>query len=208
MMATLDLVDKERQVKGTVELPEDVFGAEVKTHLLHHAVVAHLAARRSGTASTKTRKDVSGGGKKPFRQKGTGRARMGTTRSPLLRGGGTVFGPHPRGYEIKVNRKVMKAALRSALSAKARENKLLLVDDLDLSAPKTKEFLKVAAALGISDALLVVDGPPGNLGLGIRNLRSFKALPVSAINVYDILSYDQLVFTRPALEKITEALGK
>jgi large subunit ribosomal protein L4 len=207
MMATLDLVDKERQVKETVELPESVFGAEVKTHLLHHAVVATLAARRAGTASTKTRKDVSGGGKKPFRQKGTGRARMGTSRSPLLRGGGTVFGPHPRGYEIKVNRKAMKAALRSALSAKAKENKLLLVDDLDLSAPKTKEFLRVAAALGLSDALLVVDGPSGNLALGVRNLKSFKALPVSAINVYDILSYDQLVITRPALEKITEVLG-
>jgi large subunit ribosomal protein L4 len=206
-MATLDVVDKERQVKETVELPESVFGAEVKTHLLHHAVVATLAARRAGTASTKTRKDVSGGGKKPFRQKGTGRARMGSSRSPLLRGGGTVFGPHPRGYEIKVNRKAMKAALRSALSAKAKENKLLLVDDLDLSAPKTKEFLKVAGALGLSDALLVVDGPSGNLGLGVRNLKSFKALPVSAINVYDILSYDQLVITRPALEKITEVLG-
>ncbi|HEY7585836.1 MAG TPA: 50S ribosomal protein L4 [Candidatus Deferrimicrobiaceae bacterium] len=206
-MATLDMVDKERQVKETVELPESVFGAEVKTHLLHHAVVATLAARRAGTASTKTRKDVSGGGKKPFRQKGTGRARMGSSRSPLLRGGGTVFGPHPRGYEIKVNRKAMKAALRSALSAKAKENKLLLVDDLDLSAPKTKEFLKVAGALGLSDALLVVDGPSGNLGLGVRNLKSFKALPVSAINVYDILSYDQLVITRPALEKITEVLG-
>lgn len=207
-MATLDLVDKERRVKETMELPEAVFGAEVKAHLLHHVVVAQLAARRAGTASTKTRKDISGGGKKPFKQKGTGRARMGSSRSPLLRGGGTVFGPHPRGYGIKVNRKAMKAALRSALSAKAQENKLLLVDDLDLSAPRTKEFLKVAAALGISDALLVVDGSPGNLGLGIRNLRSFKALPVSAINVYDILSYDQLVLTRPALEKITEVLGR
>lgn len=206
-MATLELLDKERRVKGTLELPEAVFGAEVKTHLLHHAVVATLAARRAGTASTKTRSDVSGGGKKPFRQKGTGRARMGTTRSPLQRGGGTVFGPHPRGYEIKVNRKAMKAALRSALSAKARDNRLLLVDDLDLSAPKTKEFLKVASALGLSDALLVVDGAPGNLALGTRNLRSFKALPVSAINVYDILSHDQLVLTRPALEKLTEVLG-
>jgi large subunit ribosomal protein L4 len=206
-MATLELVDKERRVKETLELPEAVFGAEIKTHLLHHAVVAQLAARRAGSASTKTRKEISGGGKKPFRQKGTGRARMGSTRSPLLRGGGTVFGPHPRGYEIKVNRKAMKAALRSALSAKARENKLVLVDDLDLAAPKTKEFLKVASALGLSDALLVVDGSPGNLGLGIRNLRAFKALPVSAINVYDILSYDQLVLTRPALERITEVLG-
>jgi large subunit ribosomal protein L4 len=207
-MATMELVDKERRVKETVELPESVFGAEVKTHLLHHAVVAQLAARRSGTASTKTRTYVSGGGKKPFRQKGTGRARMGSSRSPLLRGGGVVFGPHPRSYEIKVNRKAMKEALRSALSVKAKENKLFLVDDLDLPAPRTREFLKVAMALGISDALLVVDGPAKNLSLGIRNLRSFKSLPASAINVYDILSYDQLVLTRHALDKIAEVLGK
>ena len=206
-MAMMELVDKERRVKETVELPESVFGAEVKTHLLHHAVVAQLAARRSGTASTKTRTYVSGGGKKPFRQKGTGRARMGSSRSPLLRGGGTVFGPHPRSYEIKVNRKAMKAALRSALSSKAKENKLFLVDDLELAAPRTKEFLKVAAALGLTEALLVVDGACANLSLGIRNLRSFKTLPASAINVYDILSYDQLVLTRPALQKIEEVLG-
>jgi large subunit ribosomal protein L4 len=207
-MATMDLYDKERRVKDTVELSDDVFGAEVKTHILHHVVVAHLAARRSGTASTKTRKDVSGGGKKPFRQKGTGRARMGTTRSPLLRGGGVVFGPHPRDYGMKVNRKVMKAALRSALSVKAKENKLVLVDDLTLDTPKTKEFLKVAGALGLSDALIVTDVPSGNLSLGIRNLKAFKAVSVDAINVYDILAHEQLVFTRPALEKITEVLAK
>ncbi len=206
-MATVELVDRNRQVKETLTLPEAVFGAEVKTHLLHHAVVAQLASRRSGTASTKTRTDVSGGGKKPFRQKGTGRARMGSSRSPLLRGGGTVFGPHPRDYAIKVNRKVMKAALRSALSAKARDNKVVIVDDLALPAPKTKEFLKVAGALGLTDALIVFEGPSGDLGLGIRNLRSFKALPVSGLNVYDILSYDQLVLTRPAFDKITEVLG-
>jgi large subunit ribosomal protein L4 len=133
---------------------------------------------------------------------------MGSSRSPLLRGGGVVFGPHPRSFEMKVNRKAMKAALCCALSAKAKENKLLLVDDLDLPAPRTKEFLKVAGALGLSEALLVVDGPSENLVMGIRNLRSFKALPVAAINVYDILSYDQLVLTRPALAKIAEVFGK
>lgn len=206
-MATMELVDKARQVKETIDLPESIFGVEVKTHLLHHAVVAQLAARRSGTASTKTRTFVSGGGKKPFRQKGTGRARMGSSRSPLLRGGGVVFGPHPRDYGIKVNRKAMKAALRSALSSKAKENKLFLVDDLELAVPRTKEFLKVASALGLTDALLVIDGPSPNLSMGIRNLRSFKALPSTAINVYDILSYDQLVLTRPALRKIEEVLG-
>ncbi len=204
----MDLFDKERRVKETVELSEAVFGAEVKTHLLHHVVVAHLASRRAGTASTKTRSDVSGGGKKPFRQKGTGRARMGTMRSPLLRGGGTVFGPHPRGYEMKVNRKVMKAALRSALSVKAKDGNLVLVDELSLPTPNTKEVLKVAGALGLSDALIVTDGTEENLSLGIRNLKRFKAVPVDGVNVYDVLSYEQLVFTRPALEKITEALAK
>lgn len=207
-MATVNLFDKERQVKETVELPESVFGAAVKTHLLHQAVVARRNAGRSGTASTKTRKEVAGGGRKPFRQKGTGRARMGTIRSPLLRGGGTVFGPHPRSYGQKVNRKTMKAALRCALSARAREDRILLVDDLDLPGPRTKEFLKLAGKLGLSHALLVTEAPDEALHLGVRNLSSFKALSVSALNVYDILSYEQLVLTRPAFEKIVEVLGK
>lgn len=207
-MATLELFDKERKVKETVELPESVFGAEVKEHLLHQVVVAQRNAKRSGTASTRTRKEVRGGGKKPFRQKGTGRARMGSTRSPLLRGGGTVFGPHPRSYEQKVNRKSMKAALRSALTVRARENRIVLVDDLDLEGPRTREFLKVAGKLGLSHALLVTEEPKETLALGIRNLSSFKSLPVSALNVFDILSYEQLVFTRPAFDRISEVLGK
>ncbi|MBE0568530.1 MAG: 50S ribosomal protein L4 [Deltaproteobacteria bacterium] len=207
-MATLEIVDKERKAAGSAELPDSVFAVEVKIPLLHHVVTAQLAARRAGTHDTKTRKDVSGGGKKPFRQKGTGRARMGTSRSPLLRGGGTVFGPHPRKYDMKVNRKEMKAALCGALSSKAKENQILLVDDLSLPAPKTKEFLKVVSALGLTSALLVVDGAPENLALGMRNLKRFKTLPVTALNVYDVLSFDQLVLTRTALEKITEVLGK
>ncbi len=207
-MATLELYDKERQIKETVELPESVFGAEVREHLLHQVVVAQRNARRSGTASTKTRKDVAGGGRKPYRQKGTGRSRLGSIRSPLLRGGGTVFGPHPRSYEQKVNRKTMKAALRCALSARARENRILLVEDLDLSAPRTKEFLAIAGKLGLSHALLVTEEPKKALSLGIRNLSSFKSLSVSALNVVDILSYEQLVLTRPAFDKISEVLGK
>jgi large subunit ribosomal protein L4 len=207
-MATVELFDKERQVMETIELPESVFGAAVKTHLLHQVVVARRNASRSGTASTKTRKDIAGGGKKPYRQKGTGRARMGTTRSPLLRGGGTIFGPHPRSYEQKVNRKTMKTALRCALSARAGENRILLVDDLDLAEPRTKEFLKLAEKLGLSHALLVTDTPNEALRLGVRNLPSFKALSVPALNVYDILSYEQLVLTRSAFEKIVEELGK
>jgi large subunit ribosomal protein L4 len=207
-MATLELFDKDRQVKETVELPESVFGAKVKTDLLHQVVVAQQNARRSGTASTKTRKDVAGSGKKPYRQKGTGRARQGTTSSPLLRGGGTIFGPHPRSYEQKVNRKAMKAALRCALSARAGENMILLVDDLDLPVPRTKEFLKLAGKLGLSNALLVTEEPKKTLDLGIRNLSSFKSLSVSALNVIDILSYEQLVITRPAFEMIREVLGK
>jgi large subunit ribosomal protein L4 len=207
MMASLEMVDKDRQVKESVELPEAIFGTEVKTHLLHHVVVAQLAARRAGTACTKTRKDISGGGKKPFRQKGTGRARQGTSRSPIMRGGGTVFGPHPRSYEMKVNKKEMKAALRCALSDKLRDNKLFLVDSLELEAPRTKEFLKVAGALGLNDALLVTEGFPENLYLGVRNLHDFKVLPVDGLNVYDILSYDQLVLSRQAYDQIIEVLG-
>jgi len=207
-MATLELFDKDRQVKDTVELPDSVFGATVKTHLLHQVVVAQRNSRRSGSASTKTRKEVAGGGKKPYRQKGTGRARQGTASSPLLRGGGTVFGPHTRSYEQKVNRKAIKAALRCALSARARENRILLVDDLDLPVPRTKEFLKVARKLGLSNALLVTEEPKITLDLGIRNLSAFKSLSVSALNVADILSYEQLVFTRPAFEIISEVLGE
>ncbi len=207
-MATLDLFDKERQVKETLEIPDSVFGAEVKTHLLHQVVVAQRNAMRSGTASTKTRKEVSGGGKKPYRQKGTGRSRMGTMSSPLLRGGGTVFGPHPRSYAQKVNRKSMKAALRCALSARARDQRILLVEDLDLPGPRTKEFQKLAGKLGLTHALLVTEEPKENLDLGIRNLPSFKSLPVAALNVLDIHSYDQLVITRPAFEKISEVLGR
>lgn len=206
-MATVTIRNIENKECGSAELPEEIFGAEVKGHLLHHAVVAQLAARRGGNAQTKTRHEVAGGGKKPFRQKGTGRARQGSSRSPVMRGGGTVFGPHPRKYDMKVNRKVMKAALRSALSDKVRENLLVLVDDLELSAPKTREFLKVAGSLGLTDALLVVDGITANLALGTRNLSAFKVLPAAALNVYDILSYDQLVLTKPALEKISEVLG-
>ncbi|MGE5190746.1 MAG: 50S ribosomal protein L4 [Gemmatimonadota bacterium] len=207
-MPTVDLFDKERQVKGTIELSESVFAAEPKPHLLHHVVTAQLAARRAGTASTRTRTEVSGGGKKPFRQKGTGRARMGSSRSPILRGGGTVFGPHPRGYAMKVNRKANQAALRCALSDKVRDNKLLLVEELSLPAPRTKEFLKIARALSLSDALIVCDGPQENLALGIRNLGTFKVIPVSALNVYDILSHDQLVITKPACERISEVLAR
>jgi large subunit ribosomal protein L4 len=207
-MPTVDLLNKERQVKGTIELSESVFAADAKPHLLHHVVVAQLASRRAGTASTKTRTEVSGGGKKPFRQKGTGRARQGSSRSPIMRGGGTVFGPHPRGFAIKVNRKANQAALRCALSDKVRDNKLMVVDDLNLSAPRTKEFLKVAEALALSDALIVCEGPQENLELGMRNLAGFKLIPVSSLNVYDILSYDQLVITRPACERISEVLAK
>ena len=207
-MATVEIFDKERKAAGSAELPDSVFGVEVKPHLLHHVVIAQLAGRRAGTHDTKTRSDVSGGGKKPYRQKGTGQARRGTSRSPLMPGGGTVFGPHPRKYDIKVNRKEMKAALRGALTSKAQENRIVLVDDLSLPAPKTKEFLKVASALGLTSALLVVDAAPENLALGMRNLKAFKTLPVAGLNVYDVLSYEQLVLTRTALEKITEVLGK
>jgi large subunit ribosomal protein L4 len=207
-MATLEIFDKERKAAGSAELSDSVFGVEVKPHLLHHVVIAQLAGRRAGTHSTKTRSDVSGGGKKPYRQKGTGQARRGTSRSPLMPGGGIVFGPHPRKYDMKVNRKEMKSALRSALTSKAKENQIVLVDDLSLPAPKTKEFLKVASALGLTNALLVVDGAVENLVLGMRNLKSFKSLPVAGLNVYDVLSYDQLVLTRTALEKINEVLGK
>lgn len=207
-MATVQLVDTAKKVKETVDLPEGIFGTDVKIPLMHHVVVAQLAARRAGTHQTKTRKDVQGSTRKLFKQKGTGNARQGSLRSPVHKGGGVVFGPHPRSYETKVNKKEMKAALRSALSVKAIEGKLILVTDLDLVEPKTKVFLDFANTLGLTDALFVTDAPCRNLTLGHRNISGFKSLLVAGLNVYDVLSYDQLVITKPAYEKICEVFAR
>ena len=183
-----------------------MFGCEVKPHLLHEVVKMQLASRRRGTASTKTRGFVRGGGTKPWRQKGTGRARAGTIRSPLWEGGGVVFGPHPRDYSYKANKKVKKSALRSALSSKLKENRLFIVESFTLSEIKTKEFTKLLRNLEIENAL-IIDDRNTNLEMSARNVPSVKVLRPEGLNVYDILKYETLVITQPCVEKITKELS-
>ncbi len=207
-MAKVEIIDMERNVLSEKSLDDSVFGLETRPDLLHSVVIAQLAKRRSGTASTKTRSEIRGGGRKPWRQKGTGRARVGTLSSPILRGGGVTFGPKPRDYEKKVNKKVQRAALKNALSMKVQEGNLLVVDSISLDTPKTKDFLAKMENLGVREALLIDTEPSSNLVLGSRNLREFKTLPQKVLNVYDLLRYETLVITEGALEIIEKRLGE
>jgi len=192
---------------GEIELSEAVFGAQIKPHLLHEVVVWQLACRRAGTASTKTRNEVRGGGRKPWRQKGTGRARAGTRRSPLWRGGGITFGPKPRDYSYRPPRKVRRAALCSALSEKLREEKLLVVRDFELKEIKTKAFLGVLNNFKIKDALVVTPLADEILEKSSRNLPRVKVLRADGLNVYDILKHDSLLLLETAVSPIEEALA-
>jgi len=197
----VDIYTINKEKVSQIELDEKVFGCEVKPHLLYEVVRMQLANRRRGTASTKNRALISGGGKKPWRQKGTGRARVGSIRSPLWRGGGTIFGPLPRDYSYRVNKKVRKLALCSALSSKLKENKLLVFEGFQLPEIKTKNFLKVLHQFDIESALIVDDA---NLTLekSARNVPLVKVLRPEGLNVYDILRYENLIITHSCLEKI------
>jgi large subunit ribosomal protein L4 len=197
----VDIYNINKEKVSQIELDEKVFGCEVKPHLLYEVVRMQLANRRRGTASTKNRALISGGGKKPWRQKGTGRARAGSIRSPLWRGGGTIFGPLPRDYSYRVNKKVRKLALCSALSSKLKENKLLVFEGFQLPEIKTKNFLKVLHQFDIESALIVDDA---NLTLekSARNVPLVKVLRPEGLNVYDILRYENLIITHSCLEKI------
>ncbi len=207
-MPALDLYDQERKKIGQVELSEEVFGAEPKSRLLYEAVKWQLACRRSGSASTKNRAQVRGGGRKPWRQKGTGRARTGSIRSPLRRGGGVIFGPTPRSYAYPLPKKVRKAALRSALALKLSQGKLMIVDKLELAEIKTSSFLEILRSLELTDALIVTEGKNFNLERSARNLPGFKVLRWEGLNTYDLLKYEQLLLTRESVEKITPQLSK
>ena len=206
-MPTLDVYDENRRKVGEIELSDAVFGAEIKPHLLHEVVVWQQARRRAGTASTKTRAEVRGGGRKPWRQKGTGRARVGSRNSPLWRGGGTTFGPKPRDYDYTLPKKVRKAALRSALSDKLGEAKLTVLSGFGLEAIKTKDFAEVLGRFEVEKALVVVEGPDEILEKSSRNLPGVKVLRAEGLNVYDILRYDNLMLLQPAVGKIEEALS-
>ena len=205
-MCSVDIYNTNKEKVSQVVLDEKVFGCEVKPHLLYEAVKMQLANRRAGTASTKNRSHVRGGGKKPWRQKGTGRARAGSIRSPIWKGGGVTFGPLPRDYSYRLNKKVKKLALRTALSVKLKEDKLLILDNFNLPEIKTKGFVTTLSRLNIKDAFIIDDN---NLHLekSARNVPFVKVLRTEGLNVYDILKYDKLIITQSCLEKITRTLS-
>lgn len=189
---------------GDIELKDSVFGAEVKVAVMHEAVVAYLANRRQGTQSAKTRGEVNGGGKKPYRQKGTGRARQGSIRSPQWVGGGVAFAPKPRDYAVKMNKKARRVAIRSALTTRVQENKLVVLEDLNLAEIKTKAMQNVLDQFDLSKALILLSNEDTNAILSARNIPNVKTLPAEQVNVYDVLKYENLVATKAAIEKIEE----
>jgi len=207
-MAKIAVYDMNRKQVSERELVDEVFNTEVKEYLLHDMVRYQLAARRQGTAKTKGRSEVRGGGKKPFRQKGTGNARQGTVTAPNHVGGGVVFGPTPRDYKFKLNRKVKQSALRSALSARYKDECMTVVNALDLEQISTKGFAEVLDRFELKKALIVVDGQNTNLELSARNLPFVKVLRAEGVNVYDVLKYPNLVLTEAAVDQIEGALAK
>ncbi len=198
----VDVLDKDGGKVSELDLADDIYSGEIKKHLFYEVVKMQLANRRSGTASTKTRAFVSGGGVKPWKQKGTGRARSGSIRSPLWRHGGTVFGPQPRDYSYRVPKKVVKEALKSALRLKVKDGLLKVLDSMDIEQPKTRLALEILKKSAPSNALIVIDGENRNLNLAVRNLRNYKIIDARGINVYDMLDYDNLVITKSALGKV------
>lgn len=207
-MAKIVVYDKNRQQVSERDLVEEVFNTDVKEYLLHDMVRYQLAARRQGTAKVKSRGEVRGGGKKPYRQKGTGNARQGTVTAPNHVGGGVVFGPKPRDYKFKLNRKVRQSALRSALSARYKGANMTVVNDLDLEQISTKSFVQVLDRFELKKALIVVEGANTNLELSARNLPFVKVLRAEGVNVYDILKYPSLVMTEAAVDQIEGVLAK
>ena len=203
-MANVSVYNMEGKEVGTLELNDAVFGVEVNEHLVHLAVVAQLANKRQGTQKAKTRSEVSGGGRKPWRQKGTGHARQGSTRSPQWTGGGVVFAPTPRDYTITLNKKEKRAALKSALTSRVQANKFIVVDELKFDEIKTKNFKNVMNNLNVSKALVVLADNDQNTVLSARNVADVKTVQVGTINVYDILKYNTVVATKAAVASIEE----
>ena len=203
-MANVSVYNMEGKEVGTLELNDAVFGVEVNEHLVHLAVVAQLANKRQGTQKAKTRSEVSGGGRKPWRQKGTGHARQGSTRSPQWKGGGVVFAPTPRDYTIRLNKKEKRAALRSALTSRVQDNKFIVVDEFKFDEIKTKKFQNVMDNLKVSKALVVLGDNDQNTVLSARNIAGVKTSQVGSINVYDILKYNTVVATKAAVASIEE----
>ncbi len=203
-MANVSVYNMEGKEVGTLELSDAVFGVKVNEHLVHMAVVSQLANKRQGTQSAKTRSEVSGGGRKPWRQKGTGHARQGSTRAPQWTGGGVVFAVKPRDYTIKLNKKEKRLALKSALTSRVAENKFIVLDELKLEAIKTKAMKNVLDSLKVNKALVVMDQKDENVMMSARNIEGVKTALTSTINVYDILKYNTVITTKAAVAAIEE----
>ena len=203
-MANVSVYNMEGKEVGTMDLSDAVFGVEVNEHLVHLAVVQQLANNRQGTQKAKTRSEVSGGGRKPWRQKGTGHARQGSTRAPQWTGGGVVFAPVPRDYSFKINKKEKRLALKSALTSRVQENKLLVLDELKFDGIKTKNMKKVLDSLNVTKALVVLNENDQNVVLSARNIANVKTALTNTINVYDILKYNTVVVTKAAAQTIEE----
>lgn len=206
-MATVNVLDNTGKAVSQVDLPESIYNIPVKTSVLHEVVIMQLASKRSGTASVKHRSDVKGSGRKLFRQKGTGNARRGDIKDPLLRGGGSIFGPDPRSYAYRVPKKVRRLALKMALSCKLRDNELLLINGFNLDRIKTREVVGVLDALQVVNALIVTAGKDERLERSSRNIPGIKVLRSRGLNVYDILKYKHLVLLESSLEDVEERLS-
>ena len=203
-MANVAIYNMEGKEVGTMELNDAVFGVEINEHLVHLAAVSQLANKRQGTQKAKTRSEVSGGGRKPWRQKGTGHARQGSTRAPQWTGGGVVFAPVPRDYTVKMNKKEKRAALKSALTSRVQESKLIVVDERKFDEIKTKKMQGVLNALNVKKALIVLKDNDQNVLLSARNIADVRTVLTSTLNVFDILKYDTVVVTKAAVENIEE----
>ena len=207
-MPTIDIKDWNNKNVGSVDLPEEIYGYPYKEHLIHEAVRNYLAGLRQGTHKTKTRSEVAGSGKKPFRQKGTGRARQGGSRPPIHRHGGTVFGPQPRDYSYKMNTKEKKAALKSALSQRVKEGKFVVVSDMSVDEAKTKSFAQKVAAIGVEGKALLIDTMENtNALLASRNNPKLNFVDALHVNVYDVVNSRYIVLSQAALDRLTEALS-
>lgn len=206
-MANFKMYNQSREEVSDIELSDAVFGTEVKEYLFWEVVRNQLASRRAGTHRSKTRTEVRGGGRKPFRQKGTGRARQGSTRSPIMVGGGTAHGPKPRDYSYTVPKKVRRQALRCALSLRAQENRITIIEDLELAEIKTKAMKELFERFDLKEALIVDFADNEKLQLSTRNMVKFQVIPPIGVNVYDLLRFDNLVLTKRAAEALQERLG-
>ena len=203
-MANVSVHNIEGKEVGKIDLSDAVFGVEVNEHLVHMAVVSQLANNRQGTQKAKTRSEVSGGGRKPWRQKGTGHARQGSTRAPQWTGGGVVFAPVPRDYSFKMNKREKRAALKSALTSRVEENKFIVIDEINFEEAKTKNFANILKSLDVSKALVVLEDDNKNAELSARNIADIKTAKTNTINVYDILKYNTVITTKAVVAKIEE----